>query len=62
MSLKMLVIVTTLSLLVQSEAATYTVGDSTGWRFNVAGWENGKQFQAGDTLGTYVNLCDTVPM
>lgn len=32
-------------------AASYTVGDS-GWKFNVAGWENGKNFVAGDTLGT----------
>lgn len=35
-------------------ATTYTVGDSSGWRFNVAGWENGKYFKAGDGLGTYV--------
>ncbi|KAH6770158.1 plantacyanin [Perilla frutescens var. hirtella] len=31
-------------------AATYTVGDALGWKFNIAGWENGKNFKAGDTL------------
>lgn len=34
-----------------AHAATYTVGDSGGWTFNVAGWPNGKRFRAGDTLG-----------
>ncbi|KAK7852118.1 basic blue protein [Quercus suber] len=34
-----------------AHAATYTVGDSGGWTFNVAGWPKGKQFRAGDTLG-----------
>ncbi|XP_042009303.1 basic blue protein-like [Salvia splendens] len=31
-------------------AASYVVGDATGWKFNVAGWENGKSFKACDTL------------
>ncbi|KAK6156942.1 hypothetical protein DH2020_011190 [Rehmannia glutinosa] len=33
-----------------AHAANYTVGDSSGWTFYVAGWENGKNFKAGDTL------------
>ncbi|KAL6578650.1 hypothetical protein OROMI_008866 [Orobanche minor] len=42
-----------LSLLLQcgpARSANYLVGDSAGWDFNVAGWENGKSFKAGDTL------------
>lgn len=35
-----------------AEAATYTVGGTGGWTFNVAGWPKGKSFKAGDTLGT----------
>ncbi|KAL3814469.1 hypothetical protein ACJIZ3_015737 [Penstemon smallii] len=31
-------------------SATYNVGDSDGWTYDVAGWENGKRFKAGDTL------------
>ncbi|KAL1534280.1 basic blue protein-like [Salvia divinorum] len=31
-------------------AANYVVGDASGWKFNVAGWENGKSFKTGDTL------------
>ena len=33
------------------DAATFTVGESNGWSFNVVGWPNGKSFKAGDTLG-----------
>ncbi|CAI9770114.1 unnamed protein product [Fraxinus pennsylvanica] len=33
-----------------ANAASYTVGDATGWAFNVAGWENGKNFKADDVL------------
>ncbi|RRT66101.1 hypothetical protein B296_00012327 [Ensete ventricosum] len=33
------------------EAATYTVGDSGGWSFNMARWSRGKRFRAGDVLG-----------
>lgn len=36
-----------------AEAATYKVGDSNGWTFNVVGWPRGKRFRAGDTLGEY---------
>ncbi|XP_062079528.1 basic blue protein-like [Humulus lupulus] len=31
-------------------AATYTVGGSRGWTFNVSRWPKGKHFKAGDTL------------
>lgn len=41
-------------------AETYTVGDATGWKFNVSGWENGKSFKAGDTLGTYIDIQNNV--
>ncbi|KAI6689496.1 hypothetical protein NL676_026324 [Syzygium grande] len=40
-------------LLAQAEyarAATYTVGGSSGWTFNMVSWPKGKQFRAGDTL------------
>ncbi|KAL0357136.1 UNVERIFIED_CONTAM: putative ribonuclease H protein [Sesamum calycinum] len=33
-----------------ADAKSYTVGDSTGWIFNVTGWEIGKPFKAGDKL------------
>ncbi|WCJ18256.1 Basic blue protein [Euphorbia peplus] len=33
-----------------ASAATYTVGDSSGWTFNIASWPNGKRFRAGDLL------------
>ncbi|KAL0335194.1 UNVERIFIED_CONTAM: hypothetical protein Sradi_4731300 [Sesamum radiatum] len=42
-----------LSLLIyihSADAKSYTVGDSTGWIFNVTGWEIGKPFKAGDKL------------
>ncbi|MBA0738126.1 hypothetical protein Gogos_011534 [Gossypium gossypioides] len=32
------------------DAATYTVGGSNGWTFNMASWPRGKRFRAGDTL------------
>lgn len=32
-------------------AATYVVGDATGWAYNVNSWPNGKSFKAGDILG-----------
>ncbi|KAG6480065.1 hypothetical protein ZIOFF_063543 [Zingiber officinale] len=35
-----------------ADAATYTVGDSGGWTFNMASWTRGKRFRAGDVLGT----------
>ncbi|KAJ9174613.1 hypothetical protein P3X46_013241 [Hevea brasiliensis] len=31
-------------------AATYTVGGSSGWTFNVSGWPKGKRFRAGDII------------
>ncbi|XP_021600924.2 basic blue protein [Manihot esculenta] len=34
----------------QVHAATYTVGDTGGWTFNVDSWPKGKRFKAGDTL------------
>ncbi|CAI9769247.1 unnamed protein product [Fraxinus pennsylvanica] len=33
-----------------AESASYVVGGSGGWTFNVSGWPNGKKFKAGDTL------------
>ncbi|KAJ0240430.1 Basic blue protein [Hirschfeldia incana] len=37
-------------LVLQSEAATYIVGDSLKWAFNVVDWPKGKHFKAGDVL------------
>ncbi|KAI3442675.1 Phytocyanin domain-containing protein [Psidium guajava] len=40
-------------LLAQAEyarAATYTVGGSSGWTFNMVNWPKGKSFRAGDIL------------
>ncbi|KAA8545538.1 hypothetical protein F0562_020322 [Nyssa sinensis] len=33
-----------------AQAATYTVGGSGGWTFNLVGWPKGKRFRAGDIL------------
>ncbi|GMI70576.1 plantacyanin [Hibiscus trionum] len=33
-----------------AQSATFTVGGSDGWTFNVADWPKGKRFRAGDTL------------
>ncbi|XP_027346685.1 basic blue protein-like [Abrus precatorius] len=33
-----------------ASAATYIVGGSGGWTFNLVGWPKGKRFRAGDTL------------
>ncbi|KAK9167216.1 hypothetical protein Scep_002407 [Stephania cephalantha] len=33
-----------------ANAAVYTVGDSTGWTFNMVNWPTGKRFRAGDVL------------
>lgn len=38
-------------IVIQSEAAVYTVGDAGGWTFNVAAWPRGKSFRAGDQVG-----------
>lgn len=32
-------------------AEIFTVGDGSGWTFNVSTWPNGKQFKAGDSIG-----------
>ncbi|XP_030544187.1 basic blue protein-like [Rhodamnia argentea] len=45
--------VTLIYLLAQAEharAATYMVGGSSGWTFNMVDWPKGKSFRAGDTL------------
>ncbi|MQM14022.1 hypothetical protein Taro_046948 [Colocasia esculenta] len=39
-----------LCLVIQTEAATFTVGDAGGWTFGASGWPAGKHFQAGDQL------------
>ncbi|KAH7576336.1 hypothetical protein ACOSP7_003420 [Xanthoceras sorbifolium] len=53
-SARQAIVVTALvSLLVQfktGEAAVFTVGDTSGWSFNVQSWTDGKKFKAGDTL------------
>ncbi|CAN1140625.1 Basic blue protein [Linum perenne] len=33
-----------------SDAATYKVGDASGWSFGVNSWPQGKSFKAGDKL------------
>ena len=38
-----------------TQAATYTVGGTSGWTFNTAGWTKGKRFKAGDTLGKHIH-------
>ncbi|KAL1534281.1 basic blue protein-like [Salvia divinorum] len=47
-----------------AEAATYPVGGSGGWTFNVAAWPKGKRFRAGDTLVFNYNsaIHNTVPV
>ncbi len=32
------------------DAASFTVGGSNGWTFNVVSWPKGKRFKAGDVL------------
>lgn len=39
-----------------AHAATYTVGGSSGWTFNVESWTDGKSFRAGDVLGMSLHL------
>ncbi|GMI87973.1 hypothetical protein HRI_002466600 [Hibiscus trionum] len=38
-----------------ARSATFTVGGSSGWTFNAAGWTKGKRFRAGDTLADIPN-------
>ncbi|KAJ9176563.1 hypothetical protein P3X46_011865 [Hevea brasiliensis] len=33
-----------------TQAATYTVGDTSGWTFSIQSWTKGKKFKAGDIL------------
>jgi hypothetical protein len=33
-----------------AKAATFTVGDTSGWTFNIQSWTDGKKFNAGDSL------------
>lgn len=44
-----------LHLRLTNAAATYTVGDSNGWTFNVESWTDGKSFRAGDVLGMFLS-------
>ncbi|XP_059630300.1 basic blue protein-like [Cornus florida] len=49
----MFIVVALLCLVVQFEAvhgATFIVGGSGGWTFNLSNWPNGKRFRAGDIL------------
>ena len=53
-----IVVVVALSLFlscvtVTTEAATYVVGGSSGWTYNVQSWTKGKKFKAGDVLGNH---------
>lgn len=41
-------------LLAQAKVATYVVGGSEGWTFNMENWPNGKSFRAGDTLSKFL--------
>lgn len=43
-----------LQQLKMGHAAIYTVGDELGWTFNVSSWPIGKNFHAGDVLGTFL--------
>lgn len=36
---------------VSARPTIHTVGDDSGWTYNVERWTRGKRFQAGDTLG-----------
>lgn len=44
-------ILVSLILVETVHAATYTVGDSSGWDFSMGNWVKGKKFKAGDVLG-----------
>ncbi|ERM94115.1 hypothetical protein AMTR_s00010p00133620 [Amborella trichopoda] len=51
MSLVALVFMMICLVEVSTAATTYTVGDSSGWTFNMVSWPAGKRFRAGDVLG-----------
>ncbi|KAB2636545.1 basic blue protein-like [Pyrus ussuriensis x Pyrus communis] len=36
--------------IVSAQKTTFTVGDKSGWTFNVENWTDGKKFKAGDEL------------
>ncbi|KAM1044409.1 hypothetical protein ACFX13_036287 [Malus domestica] len=36
--------------IVSAQTTTFTVGDKSGWSFNVENWTDGKKFKAGDEL------------
>ncbi|XP_068319531.1 basic blue protein-like [Pyrus communis] len=36
--------------IVSAKKTTFTVGDKSGWTFNVENWTDGKKFKAGDEL------------
>ncbi|KAJ4842311.1 hypothetical protein Tsubulata_026591 [Turnera subulata] len=33
-----------------TEATTFTVGDTSGWTYNIQSWADGKRFKTGDVL------------
>lgn len=35
------------------DAASFTVGDSSGWSFGAQNWPQGKRFRAGDVLSMF---------
>ncbi|KAF8030837.1 hypothetical protein BT93_D0126 [Corymbia citriodora subsp. variegata] len=45
-----LVLIYLLAQAEHAQAATYSVGGSSGWTFNMVNWPKGKSFRAGDTL------------
>ncbi|XP_039049456.1 chemocyanin-like isoform X2 [Hibiscus syriacus] len=38
-----------------TQAKTFTVGEASGWSFNVQSWTRGKKFKAGDALVVDIN-------
>ena len=45
------------SLMLKSEGANHTVGDSSGWELltNYTNWTQGREFHVGDVLGNFPN-------
>lgn len=61
MALAALFVVLTADVLQSTNAATYTVGDSTGWRIPpntdfYDDWANNKVFALGDVLGEFLSF------
>ncbi|KAK4747348.1 hypothetical protein SAY87_026385 [Trapa incisa] len=50
LAVTMLTLIYLLALTEPAEGAIYTVGDSSGWTFQVSGWPKGKSFKADDVL------------